>query len=209
MRAHLHDLTNRLSVILSYSELAQTVRGKDDSEVIEKLRRYLTKVGDAAQTAHEIIVHMRARTADSGVCDLNAILIDEAASVGLFCDVVTDLEPNLPLAAMDGLDVRRIVINLMTNARESMAAGKSIQLVSRRRPPQMVEFAVVDGGSGMTDSMREQLLHCKSVSTKGNGRGTGLSRVVWPMLVRVGGKMEIMTSGQGTTFTIAIPAVEQ
>jgi len=111
--------------------------------------------------------------------DLNVIA---EAALALFAGrlgnirVVRNLAPNLPLVMADPEALKRALTNLIDNAAEAMQQSllRELHISSRLLPSGMVELAVADTGSGLTDDMRERLF-LPYFSTKQRGTGLGLS----------------------------------
>jgi len=118
-------------------------------------------------------------TARPRPADLNAIA---EAALSLFAGrlgnirVVRNLAPNLPLVMADPEALKRALTNLIDNAAEAMQQSllRELHISSRLLPSGMVELAVADTGSGLTDDMRERLF-LPYFSTKQRGTGLGLS----------------------------------
>ncbi len=90
--------------------------------------------------------------------------------------VQRDLEPGLPQVLADPEALKRALSNLIDNAAEAMQNSllRELRLSTRTLPSGMVELAVADTGSGLTDEMRESLF-LPYFSTKQRGTGLGLS----------------------------------
>jgi nitrogen fixation/metabolism regulation signal transduction histidine kinase len=87
-----------------------------------------------------------------------------------------DLAPGLPLVLADPEALKRALSNLIDNAAEAMQDSllRELHLSTRLLPSGMIELAVADTGSGLTDEMRERLF-LPYFSTKQRGTGLGLS----------------------------------
>jgi signal transduction histidine kinase len=102
--------------------------------------------------------------------------------------------------------VRRIIDNLVRNAVESLdAAGGEVTIATARAPNGGVRIIVVDTGRGMS---KEELDHAFDdfFTTKADGTGLGLS-VVRRLTTDLNGSVRVESApGQGTAFTIELPA---
>lgn len=120
-----------------------------------------------------------------------------------------DVPAALPLVRADSVVLRRILDNLVSNAVDSLDGKQgSVTLgaqVMGEGVERRVRFTVTDTGRGMT---RQQLDRAFDdfYTTKPTGTGLGLS-VVRRLLTDLGGSIKVETApGQGSTFTVEIPA---
>jgi len=90
--------------------------------------------------------------------------------------LVRDLAPNLPLVMADPEALKRALTNLIDNAAEAMQQSlmRELHISTRLLGSGMVELAIADTGTGLTDDMRERLF-LPYFSTKQRGTGLGLS----------------------------------
>lgn len=121
----------------------------------------------------------------------------------------TEVELN---ADYDRLD--QVLSNLVTNALRYTPEGGSITLTARADAEQQVVITVVDNGAGIAP---EDLPYIFDRFWKGDrartrdGAGSGLGLAIARQLVRAhGGSIDVKSQiGQGTTFTISLPNVEE
>ena len=90
--------------------------------------------------------------------------------------LVRDLAPGLPLVLADPEAMKRALGNLVDNAAEAMQPSllRELRISTALLPSGMVELAIADTGTGLTDEMRERLF-LPYFSTKQRGTGLGLS----------------------------------
>ena len=118
-------------------------------------------------------------TAQPRPADLNTIVENALA---LFAGrlqsirVLRHLTPDLPLVLVDPEALKRALSNLIDNAAEAMqhALLRELHLSTALLPNGLIELAVADTGSGLTDEMRERLF-LPYFSTKQRGTGLGLA----------------------------------
>ena len=118
-------------------------------------------------------------------------------------------------------DLSRAVLNVVNNAcyavkerqQKAVAEGDTAYepaiSVSAGIEDGMLRIAVADNGTGIPDSVRQQLFH-SPVTTKPIGQGTGLGMQITHDIIVNAHKGEIHLDtavGEGTTFTFLIPAV--
>jgi signal transduction histidine kinase/CheY-like chemotaxis protein len=117
-----------------------------------------------------------------------------------------DLPPGLPSALADPGRVRQILTNLISNAHQYTDEGGRITVTADRAGDQ-VEVTVADNGRGMTEEDLERVFD-RFVRRDEGGAGTGLGLSIVRSLVDLqGGSIEVKsTLGEGTTFTVFLPA---
>jgi CheY-like chemotaxis protein len=133
----------------------------------------------------------------------------------------TDLEPVLAPVFADAGQMEQVLMNLVLNARDAMPGGGNIVVVTRNvalqsplqhrfgelPPGRYVTMGVTDVGTGMAPEVMERLFE-PFFTTKGQGKGSGLGLATAHGIVMQSGGQVIVhsTPGQGTEFTIYLPA---
>jgi signal transduction histidine kinase len=118
--------------------------------------------------------------------------------------VKVDCPADLPPALADADQLRIVFGNLIRNAREAMPHGGDLVLAARH-DGDSVEVDVRDTGVGIAP---ENLAHILEplYSTKARGLGLGLA-IARAILDKNKGSLRVTsTPGQGTTFTVRLPA---
>ncbi len=129
-------------------------------------------------------------------------------------EVELDLAKGLPRVRAHKNRLEQVFLNLITNARDAMAAkgeGELKRLTVRTfREGSHVVAQVSDTGCGMTEQVRERIFE-PFFTTKNAGEGTGLGLSITYNLVRdFHGSIDVESMpGQGTTFRIRLPACEE
>jgi two-component system sensor histidine kinase HydH len=121
--------------------------------------------------------------------------------------VHVDMPDSLPLVMIDTEAIRRVLINLLVNARQAMPGGGELIVQVRREGP-WAELVITDTSVGMDE---EQLAKCFDLywSTKRGGTGLGLS-TVQRTVTEHGGTVRVLSeTGRGTSFTIRVPLVQE
>jgi putative PEP-CTERM system histidine kinase len=137
--------------------------------------------------------------------DLNRLVQQSIREVEMSPDVRLSTEFGaLPTVQADAEQIKSVVINLLTNARESLNGGGEIR-VSTRHHAGRAEIAVGDNGDGMTPAFVEERLFRPFQSTKKKGLGIGLFQCR-AIVQAHGGAIQVASEpGKGTTFTITLP----
>lgn len=121
--------------------------------------------------------------------------------------VILDLPDDLPLILMDSIQMKRVLVNLIDNALESLSSEPVQELrisCELARDNTMARLTIADSGRGIAPEDRERLF-TPYFSTRKNGTGLGLaisSRIV----ADHGGYIGIEpNSPKGTRFVIELP----
>lgn len=147
---------------------------------------------------------------DRTASDANAILAEVARSVsGPGVAVETRLAEGLPPVRADPLVVRRVLENLVGNAVDALGGQPGrITLgtgLAGWGDDRRVRITVADTGRGMARAELDRVFE-DFYTTKPGGTGLGLT-VVRRLLGDLGGSVRVETTpGQGSTFTVEIPA---
>jgi two-component system, NtrC family, sensor kinase len=124
---------------------------------------------------------------------------------------VADIDPDHPPVPMDPDGMHQVVMNLLSNALDAVGPSNGlIRVVCRydAENKQMV-IEVIDNGAGIPPSMMTHMFELFH-STKGN-RGTGLGLAVAKKIVdEHDGAIAVKSKpGEGTTFTVRLPAAHE
>jgi PAS domain S-box-containing protein len=224
-----HDFNNLLAVILGNLELALSSiptgaaeRGRlEQTEKAARQAALLTrKMLDFSGKGHFEVSKM----------DLNRLLEENAdifrSSIARTMTLSVRLAPALPPILADAGQLQQVVMNLITNASESMedrpgeltlATGfahySTEELQGARNDPApqagwYVWMEVTDQGVGMDKATRQRLFD-PFFSTKFTGRGLGLAAVVGIIQGHKGAIMVDSRPGQGTTFRVLFPVSDK
>lgn len=214
-----HDFNNCLSPIVGYSELLLA----DPSLLANTARseRYLKLINQAAKDAGLVVGRLRefyrSRDEDEvrALVDLAAVASetleltrprwsDQALTKGITIEARCLCDPVPPVAG-NAAELREVLVNLIFNAVDALRDGGSILLRSYLEGERVV-LQVQDTGAGMSPEVRARCLE-PFFTTKGS-QGTGLGLATsYGVIRRHGGTIDVESEiGQGTTFTIRLPA---
>lgn len=106
--------------------------------------------------------------------------------------------------------IKQVLMNLLLNAADSLGDTGGVVTISTTMEKGMVRIAVNDTGTGISQTDQEKIF-MPFFSTKSDVSGTGLGLSVSYGIVKnhQGDIYVSSTPGQGTTFTIALPAGEK
>ena len=114
------------------------------------------------------------------------------------------LSPELPAVHADVAQLRQLLLNLVRNAREAMSGGGVLR-VSTRGGEGNVAIEVRDTGPGIPPERMKRIFD-PFFTTKERGTGLGLA-MAQEVAQEHGGQLSCESEpGQGTTFTLRLPA---
>ena len=138
---------------------------------------------------------------------INAALLligDQLRKVDI--DVQTNLDRTLPPIMGHAIALERVLINLLSNARDAMPQGGAVMITSGLLSDRLgwLHLTVADTGPGIPADTLDKVFNLL-YTTKANGSGLGLwlsRRIVHEH----NGRIEVQSEpGRGTTFTITLP----
>jgi signal transduction histidine kinase len=113
----------------------------------------------------------------------------------------------VPKARANQADLRRVFTNLIINAIEAMPRGGQITLSCELRGDQVIA-SITDTGVGIPPEQQKRIFF-PYFTTKERGTGLGLSGAQ-KILLAQGGNISFHSQvGQGTTFTVSLPAAQE
>jgi len=103
--------------------------------------------------------------------------------------------------------LNQVFLNLITNAAQAMPGESGTLSIASRATADAVEITVADTGGGIPDSVLPKIFD-PFFTTKPVGEGTGIGLSIVHKIVKShGGSIHVRTAiGQGTTFTVSLPA---
>jgi len=200
-----HDFNNLLTVVLGHVSVLETGAGLG----IEDLRS-LASIRSATQRAQglttQLLTFARGGAPRKELTDVGQ-LIKESTQLSLSgttvsCDL--DLADDLNHADLDAAQFGQVLSNMLINAHQAMPEGGKVT-VSACNVGTVIEIKIADDGPGMTGAELERIFE-PYYSTKETGSGLGLS-IAYSVVTRHGGDLTVQSEpGQGTEFTIRVPA---
>ncbi|MCB9681853.1 MAG: PAS domain-containing protein [Alphaproteobacteria bacterium] len=120
-------------------------------------------------------------------------------------DLIVDAPPGIALLCSSRDRLMQVLVNLGINALDALGGQGHLWLSVSDAEPGRVQFEVRDDGPGLDASAARQAFD-PFFTTKAPGEGTGLGLFVSQRIVgELGGRIELATSPEGTTFTVILP----
>ncbi|BBD09068.1 sensor histidine kinase [Desulfovibrio ferrophilus] len=211
-----HSIRNPLtSVKMRLFSLERTLRldsvQKEDFEVIsEEIRHIDTIVKNFLEFARPPKLKVQPVSPSEVVDTALQLLRHRLESHGVEIKVVRNRR--LPILAVDGDQLKEVLVNLLLNACDAMAGGGKINI---REEEGIIEprgrvalIRISDTGPGISEDLQAEIFQ-PFFSTKEEGTGLGLS-IARRIVVEHGGWLHVhSTEGQGATFVIGLPCTEE
>lgn len=211
-----HEIRNPLSSISLNAELLMdeidAYTGAETEEATSLLGAILSEVERVTKLTEEYLQFSRLPQAQFERTDANE-LVRELAEVyreQLSQQKIvweSDLDPSIGKLAMDRVQIRRALMNLIRNAIEAMPRGGRLK-VSTQKLQCGALLNVSDTGIGIDSETREKIFD-PFFTTKDLGTGLGLA-ITQQIVAEHKGRLLFRTEkGRGTTFTIMLPYVNR
>ena len=222
-----HDFNNLLVTILGNASFAKSIAGND-----ARLAPLLDQIEIGARRAAELTRQMLDY---SGEGKLKVERLDLAAAVREMAKLVSALIPKqvelhyqfqegLPAVEVDATQIRQVLMNLITNAAESIGArnGRVVISIEERfvSEPELDSYdhhtlkagnfllvTVKDTGDGMSEETRRRVFD-PFFTTKFKGRGLGMAAVLGIVRGHNGAIRIDSQVGVGTEVRVLLPARE-
>ncbi len=222
-----HDFNNLLQVINGYSSLAM-----GSVEVGSRLREDLAQISEAgeraAQLTQQLLAFSRKQVLQTRIVDLNDVVRNMEKIlrrlIGEDIALQSSLAPAVPSVEADPGQLGQVLMNLAVNARDAMPTGGVLRLETSSRAVEpglealtlgipagyYAVVTVADTGVGM-DAETQKAIFEPFFTTKEAGKGTGLGlSTVYGIVRQSKGGIGLESSpGNGSTFRIYLPAVNQ
>ena len=213
-----HEINQPLGAIVNNSRWCLQFAGKPDAEA--RKRAALEDIASDAHRASEIIGRIRSLTSDA-TREITQLNVDD-----LITDVITFSQHlltehrvelkrcvprNVPLVSGERVQLQQVLLNLVTNAIESMsrANGKVRRLTIRAARAQLdnspaIVISVEDTGAGFDANAAKRMFDA-FYTTKSSGMGMGL-RISRSIVESYGGWLSARRNRNGgATFSFSLP----
>ncbi len=221
-----HDFNNMLTIIGGYTQLVLT-EGEPNEEDREKLEEVESASKRASALTQQLLAFSRRQVLQPKVLDVNALVHNMHSMlsrlIGEDIQFVTRPpgEPGHVLA--DPGQIEQVVMNLVINASDAMPRGGVLCLgtetvtanAAARDHASLpdgsyVRIEVADTGAGMDENVLSHIFD-PFFTTKELGQGTGLGlATVYGIVKQSGGYIHVASHpGQGTTFRMYFPIVDE
>lgn len=215
-----HDFNNILAVIAMHTSLISRA-----NDLSDRVRERLTVINEqttfATRLVQQLLDFSRHAALERQPLDMRPLLKEQvkllADTLPESIQVLFDSEPGEYVVRADLTRIRQALMNLAVNARDAMPEGGTLRLTLTRQEtspaPDMgagpwVCIQMTDSGVGLTPDVIAHIFE-PFFTTKPHGQGTGLGLAqVHGIIKQHEGEIKVVSSvGQGTTFSIYLPAM--
>jgi len=198
-----HELRNSMSVISGY---AKFLSKKVESSQKAAVDAILEEIKNMDLIISELLQFTKPAVLNTSDIDLNRLINETVtATVGSneTIRVTIDTENSIFIRA-DEVLLRQALTNILNNAIEAMPEGGNLEIKSRHLKDRVI-ISIKDTGEGIPENIKEKIF-LPFYTTKQKGIGLGLA-LVQKIILAHNGSIEVdSTKGQGTIFTITLPA---
>jgi two-component system, cell cycle sensor histidine kinase and response regulator CckA len=214
-----HDFNNLLTAVLGNISLAKMLTSSED-----KIHHKLVEAEKASLRARDLTQQLltfsrggapvKKTTSIAGIIRDSAAFTLSGSKVHCQFDIPDDLWPT----EVDEGQISQVINNLIINADQSMAGGgviavtcKNIYMIDNTLLPlpdgRYISISIADQGTGIDEDKIPRIFD-PYFTTKKSGKGLGLA-TVYSIVKNHDGHITVKSAtGEGTTFTIYLPAAE-
>ncbi|MBF0387903.1 MAG: PAS domain-containing protein [Candidatus Omnitrophica bacterium] len=207
-----HEISQPLTAILSYAQASQRLLGDREP----KVREILQFIVDDDQRASEVIRRLRSllkktRPETTPLC-IQELIGQTIALIATDLTVrhivlKTSIALDLPLVCVDRIQIKQVLLNLISNSFEAIEPVKDIREITISavlQEPGMIRVSVKDSGSGVrTEDLPRLFTHFFTSKVDGLGMGLSISRSI---IEAHGGLLEVANNpDRGATSYFTLP----
>lgn len=214
-----HDVSNPLAIIMFYIEkLANRWQGAnelfDQGEslaAIEKIKKSVVRI-------ERIISSIKTLARQSEGSDLQLTDMAHLAEESLFFVELKlkkkgvafrlEKEDGKCMVQAHPTQLSQVIVNLISNAIDAIETLDDRWILLKILPlPKSVEISITDSGPGIPEKIRQNLFKV-SMTTKEQGKGTGLGLIMAKQIIDAHGGEIFVEPGKNTKFVIRLPLAE-
>ncbi|HVW72503.1 MAG TPA: ATP-binding protein [Rhizomicrobium sp.] len=202
-----HELNQPLTAARNYLSVARRTQEGAPAEVIDKAEQQIARAAAILQRLRGFI-EKRDNGRQQETCA--GLVADALMLLGTIDSRVmlhTDVQAGLPALMVDRIQIQQVLVNLMRNAIEAMAASprREMWLTVGRADDGRILFRLRDSGPGLSPVVAPRLFQ-PFTSTKAEGMGVGLS-ICRRIVQDHGGEIWTESPAEGgACFCFALPA---
>jgi signal transduction histidine kinase/CheY-like chemotaxis protein len=220
-----HDFNNLLMGIQGYTSLMllDTHPSQPQHEKMKNIEQYVLKGADLTK---QLLGFARGGKYEVQATNMNEMVQKSSRLFGRTkkeISIHTQFHSEIWTVEVDQGQIEQVLLNLYVNAWQAMPGGGELYLETENaywnepqsqpyhiNPGKYVRLTVKDTGVGMDDKTRDRIFE-PFFTTKEMGRGTGLGLAsAYGIIKSQGGLINVSSKkGQGTTFTIFLPASDK
>jgi PAS domain S-box-containing protein len=218
-----HDFNNINTAIVGYAGILRLSMEKNDqrSDAVDHILRATER---AAKLTQRLLAFGKKNVLTPCPLNLNDTLMSmEKLVTGIIpsdIEILFRLSGADPVIHADAVEIERVIMNLVSNARDAMAKGgrliietgigtiddEFITVHGYGKPGRYAVVSVTDTGSGIDPQTLKKIFE-PFFTTKGAGKGTGFGlSIVYDIVKQHEGYITVSSSpGEGTAFQVYLP----
>ncbi len=193
--AILHNMSSRIDPALD--------RLDSSNPTVKSLRRFVERIGELADVENA----SEAEASEASDVNLESFCENIASQIRplLKPEVSLTITGARGIARINGPEVEKILIDLLTNAAKATPAGGKITLAYKKRGAKSHQFIVTDSGSGVAEELRDNLF-IAFANHQDLAEGTGLGLPISAgRAAAINGSLVLDTpTASGASFTLNI-----
>jgi PAS domain S-box-containing protein len=218
-----HDFNNVLTSIVGHGNILQLKMPKNDP-LHKHVDLILASTERAANLTQRLMTYGSRKEVTLRPCDLSSLISRQHKFLSdiLPRTIQLSIQPGSGRLSVlaDGVQLERIIMNLVVNARDAMPEGGSLiistgetvidsEFIRTRgygRHGSYAYITVKDTGTGIDEETQKRIFE-PFFTTKGAGKGTGFGlSIVYDIIKDHNGYIEVTSRpGAGSTFTVYLP----
>ncbi len=222
-----HDFNNLLTIINGYSSILLSELCEDD-EIYNDIKQIHMAGLRAGSLTEQLLAFSRKQIIKPDVLNLNLIVKENKKMlqrlIGEDIVIQLHLDENIGYTKADSGQINQIIMNLSVNARDAMPDGGQLTIETKNqeidaeysarylkaKPGKYIVLSISDNGVGMDKQTKSRIFE-PFFTTKEIGKGTGLGlATVYGIVKQNGGYVSVYSEpGNGTTFNIYLPQIEE
>jgi two-component system NtrC family sensor kinase len=210
-----HEINNPLGGVLIYSHLLLEDTAKDSLQY-ENLKKIVKETSRCKDIVRGLLDFARPKDPEMSQIDINGIVekslyIVEGQSMFQNIRIQKNYSSDLPRIVGDGAQLQQVFMNIILNAAEAMDGIGTLSITtSHESGGKYIDVLFQDTGHGIQDEDLKRLFE-PFFTTKEVGKGTGLGLAIsYSIIQKHQGTIEVSSqAGEGTTFTVRLPAKQK
>jgi len=224
-----HDFNNLLTGILGFTQLL-----KENTPNSPRIRKYFEIIDNSGERATNLINKILEFSSGNETDEPQSALLQDIvqdtmllfkSSISKKIDILIDIPSDFKPIRCEAAQLQQIILNLLINAGDVLQDSGVISITAKSiyqkelklifcennfYHHQYCHIQIVDNGMGMKKEVQERIFD-PFYTTKEIGKGTGLGlSIVYGIIQNCNGIIEVDSEeGQGTTFHIYLPLVDE
>jgi PAS domain S-box-containing protein len=211
-----HEINNPLgSIAICVEDLSEMLGNGQISETQPEIHDCIESIKNDIQRCKRITIGLlnfsRRKEPQFEPIEVNQVLRNAALFIRhkaevLHLEIKFNLSPDLPLVMAEADELAQVFLNILINAMDFSATGKSIEICTEMHGQDEIAIRIEDHGAGIP-WVNLPKIFSPFFTTKPPGQGTGLGLAISQRIIkRHRGRIEVQSIvGKGTVVTVILP----